>query len=92
MSTVYLIPSILSEEGIAGIPSYVLSNALRCQVFFVENERTARRYLKSLRKEIVIDNYEWFVISDENRISRYRQPHDCVRPLIIAYPAIIAVY
>jgi 16S rRNA (cytidine1402-2'-O)-methyltransferase len=33
-----------------------------CSVFFVENERTARRYLKKLDQSIVIDHYEWFTI------------------------------
>ena len=74
MSTIYLIPSILAEEGIESIPGYVLATARNCQVFFVENERTARRYLKQLSKEFVIDNYEWFVISEEETIVRsFRQ-------------------
>jgi 16S rRNA (cytidine1402-2'-O)-methyltransferase len=33
-----------------------------CSVFFVENERTARRYLKKLDQSIVIDHFEWFTI------------------------------
>lgn len=59
---VYCIPTFLDEEAIETIPAYILSAVLDCQVFFVENERTARRYLKQLSKEIVIDNYEWFAI------------------------------
>ena len=60
--TVYLIPSVLSEDAIETIPSYILGIVKNCQVFFVENERTARRFLKKLSKEIVIDDYEWFTI------------------------------
>lgn len=59
-ATVYLIPSMLHEEGMQSIPSYITEIVKQCQVFFVENERTARRYLKILAKEIIIDNYEWF--------------------------------
>lgn len=59
-ATVYLIPSILHEEGIQSIPSYIADIVKQCQVLFVENERTARRYLKILAKEIIIDSYEWF--------------------------------
>jgi 16S rRNA (cytidine1402-2'-O)-methyltransferase len=33
-----------------------------CHAFFVENDRTARRYLKKIWKEIVIDDYAWFTI------------------------------
>jgi len=60
---VYLIPSLLDEDGINTIPSYIIDAAKDCQVFFVENERTARRYLKQIWKTIVIDDYEWFVIA-----------------------------
>lgn len=59
-ATVYLIPSMLHEEGIQSIPSYITAIVKQCQVFFVENERTARRYLKILAKELIIDDYEWF--------------------------------
>jgi 16S rRNA (cytidine1402-2'-O)-methyltransferase len=61
---VYLVPSVLDERGIEAIPSSVLGAVKNCQVFFVENERTARRYLKLLWKEIVIDNYQWFTINN----------------------------
>src|SRR5215831_9105722 len=59
---VYLIPTYLDEENVAVIPAYILDAVKECQVFFVENERTARRYLKQLWKEMVIDNYEWHTI------------------------------
>ena len=59
-ATVYLIPSMLHEEGLQSVPGYITGVVKQCQVFFVENERTARRYLKILAKEIIIDNYEWF--------------------------------
>lgn len=59
---VYLIPSLLDEDGIKAIPAYVLDAIRDCTVFFVENERTARRYLKRMWKEMTIDDYEWFSI------------------------------
>jgi 16S rRNA (cytidine1402-2'-O)-methyltransferase len=62
-STIYLIPSLLHEEGLQSIPSYIIDVVKQCQVFFVEEERTARRYLKKLDKAIVIDNYEWYTVS-----------------------------
>lgn len=63
-STVYLIPTVLSEGQIDCIPAYILPAVQQCQVFFVENERTARRYLKLLWKEMTIDNYEWYNIKE----------------------------
>jgi len=59
---VYLIPSLLHEDGILSVPHYIIDAVKQCQVLFVENERTARRYLKKLAKEIVIDDYEWFTV------------------------------
>ncbi len=58
-ATVYLIPTVLHEGQITPLPAYILDAVKQCTVFFVENERTARRYLKLLWKEMVIDNYEW---------------------------------
>ena len=60
--TVYLIPCWLEEQVTAPLPPYILDAVKQCNVFFVENERSARRYLKTLWKEMVIDNYEWHPI------------------------------
>ena len=59
-ATVYLIPTVLAEGETTCLPSYILDAIKQCTVFFVENERTARRYLKLLWKEMVIDDYEWY--------------------------------
>lgn len=59
---VYLIPTFLYEQAVETIPSYVLDAVKQCNVFFAENERTARRYLKLLWREMVIDEYKWFTI------------------------------
>jgi len=61
-ATVYLIPTFLDERSLAPLPAYLLDAVKACSVFFVENERSARRYLKSLWKEMVIDRYEWHPI------------------------------
>ena len=62
MATVYLIPAPLEEEQLEPIPAYILTAITSCKVLFVENERTARRYLKKLNREIVIDDFEWHTI------------------------------
>ena len=69
-ATVYLIPSLLHEEGLRSIPSYITDIVKQCQVLFVENERTTRRYLKTLAKEIVIDNYEWFTMAVDDETAK----------------------
>jgi 16S rRNA (cytidine1402-2'-O)-methyltransferase len=59
---VYLIPSFLYDDAIETIPPYIVDAVKNCSVFFVENERSARRYLKKLWREMVIDDYQWFTI------------------------------
>lgn len=61
-SIVYLVPSFLAENAVETIPVYIINAIKSCTVIFAENERTARRFLKSIYKEIIIDNYEWFTI------------------------------
>lgn len=69
MATVYLIPSLLHEEGMESIPPYLISAIKECQVFFVENERTTRRYFKKLWPEMVIDDFEWYNVTDSSGVS-----------------------
>ncbi len=62
LGKVYLIPSFLYEDAVETIPTYIVDVVKGCQVFFVENERFARRYLKKMWREMVIDDYRWFTI------------------------------
>lgn len=62
MGTVFLIPTFLHEDALEPLPAYLLDHIKQCQVFFVENEKTARRFLKKLWREMVIDDYQWFAI------------------------------
>jgi 16S rRNA (cytidine1402-2'-O)-methyltransferase len=66
-ATVYLIPTVLADGATHCLPPYLLDAIKSCQVFFAENERTARRYFKSLWKEMVIDAYEWHTIKDVDK-------------------------
>lgn len=59
---VYLIPVALAEDGLDAIPAYIKTAVSNCSVFFVENERSARRFLKTIWKEMVIDDYTWYSI------------------------------
>jgi 16S rRNA (cytidine1402-2'-O)-methyltransferase len=73
MAIVYLIPSPLEEDEVSVIPAYLLDAIRDCQVFFAENERTARRFFKKLWKvqrpseQIIIDDYKWFTINEATR-------------------------
>ena len=61
-SHIYLIPTVLEESATETIAPYIIDAVKKCQAIFAENERTARRFLKNICKEIVIDDYEWFTI------------------------------
>jgi 16S rRNA (cytidine1402-2'-O)-methyltransferase len=54
-----LIPVPLDEDAIESIPLYVKNALENCQIFFAENEKTARRFFKKIWKEMVIDHYQW---------------------------------
>ncbi len=54
MATIYLIPSMLAENATETIPVYVLDAVKKCKVIFAENELSARRFLKSMDKKIII--------------------------------------
>lgn len=74
-STVYLIPSLLDDAAVETIPAYIIAAVKKCNVIFAENERTARRFLKSVCKEIIIDDYEWHTIhkAEEEQLAAFKQ-------------------
>jgi 16S rRNA (cytidine1402-2'-O)-methyltransferase len=71
---VYLIPSFLAEDAVETIPAYIIASVRNCQVIFAENERTARRFLKRMTREIVIDDFEWHAIHkvEQEQINIFR--------------------
>jgi 16S rRNA (cytidine1402-2'-O)-methyltransferase len=72
---IYLIPSFLSDNAVETIPAYVMNAVRKCSVIFAENERTARRFLKSMDREIVIDDFEWHTLdkAEEEQVSAFRE-------------------
>jgi len=64
MTKVYLIPAPLDTETLDVIPPYVFDAIKECELFFVEDQRTTRRYFKSGWKEMVIDNYTWHTLGE----------------------------
>ncbi|MBK8712572.1 MAG: SAM-dependent methyltransferase [Niastella sp.] len=74
MSQIFLIPALLSDDGINNIPPEVLPAIKNCPVLFAENIRTARRYLKKLDPTIIIDDFEWFEIhkAEQEQVAHFR--------------------
>lgn len=63
---VYLIPTVLSPDTLHTIPAYVTPVVQQISVFFVENERTARRYLKALDRSINIDALQLLLMHENH--------------------------
>ena len=75
LGKVLLLPMLLHEEGWEAIPKDIDQWIKSCDVFFVENEKTTRRYFKKIWREMVIDNYQWFTIHqvEEAQINNFIQ-------------------
>jgi 16S rRNA (cytidine1402-2'-O)-methyltransferase len=75
LGKVLLLPMLLHEEGWEALPKDVANWVKDCDAFFVENEKTTRRFFKKIWKEMVIDDYQWFTIHqvEEAQISAFLQ-------------------
>lgn len=62
LGKVFLLPMLLHEEGWDSIPSDIVKWIQECDAFFVENEKTTRRYFKKLWREMIIEEYIWHAI------------------------------
>lgn len=62
----FLIPSVIAEDAVQTIPSYIRNILLSTDLYIVENLKTARRFIKSVCKEKNIDACE-FVELDKHR-------------------------
>lgn len=64
-STVYLIPIAIAEDGYDAVPAYISEKMELCEIFFVENLRTARRAFKRIHKSFDIDARTWHEIGQK---------------------------
>jgi 16S rRNA (cytidine1402-2'-O)-methyltransferase len=63
---IYLIPTVLAEETAAAvIPAQVAQCIAGLEYFMVENARTARRYIKTMAPEKIIESLQ-IVVIDKN--------------------------
>jgi 16S rRNA (cytidine1402-2'-O)-methyltransferase len=75
----YLIPTTLSEASWeAVLPAAVKQAILECKHFIVENERTARRFLKKVERSINIDELRFFLL---NKHTSPREHNSFIAPL-----------
>ncbi len=66
LGTLYLIPTVLAEDTAAAvIPAQVAHCIASLEYFIVENARTARRYIKTMAPDKVIESLQ-IVVIDKN--------------------------
>lgn len=74
-SSLYLIPNLIGDTVIESVlPADLYSRINHIRHFIVEDVRTARRFLKKLNKEIVIDDLTFYELnkhSDPTQVSAY---------------------
>ncbi|MEL6122223.1 MAG: SAM-dependent methyltransferase [Bacteroidota bacterium] len=66
MPRLYLIPSLLHEEGIQHIPPAVKTTIEKISYYVVERIRTARRFIKIVDKQITIDSLSMLEMSKKD--------------------------
>lgn len=65
----HLIPNILAENTAHKMPSYLIDIVNEIKVFYVEEIRSARRFLKMLNKQIVIDDLTFHLLNEHHQES-----------------------
>lgn len=77
---VYLIPSVISENTQEQVIPLHVKNAIKaCDFFLVENLRTARRYISSLRLGLIIEDLEFDILDKK---TSYEACIDLIQPIL----------
>lgn len=71
-ASLYLIPCPITEDGTDTLSPRVADAVKLCQSFFVENLRSARRFLKKLHRDFDIDGMQWYVIGEPATTQAFR--------------------
>lgn len=80
LGKVYLIPSVISENTQEQvIPLHVKNAIKKCDFFLVENLRTARRYISSLRLGLTIEDLDFDILDKK---TTYEACIDLIQPIL----------
>jgi len=76
----YVIPNVISDDTQNEvIPNQVKEAIKKCDIFFVENLRTARRYISSLKLGLVIEDLRFEVVDKK---TTFEECFDLIQPII----------
>ena len=77
---IYLIPNVISEGTQTDvIPEQVKSAILKCDFFLVENVRTARRYISSLKLGLTIEELRFEILDKK---TSFEECVDLIQPIL----------
>ena len=77
---VYLIPSVISENTQGEVIPLHVKNAIKaCDSFLVENLRTSRRYISSLKMGLIIEDLEFEILDKK---TTYEACIDLLQPIL----------
>lgn len=65
----HLIPNLLAENSVHKMPNYLVDIVTNIKIFYVEEIKSARRFLKLLNKQIVIDDLEFHILNEHHQDS-----------------------
>ena len=68
-AVLHLIPNLLAPDQAQVIPSYLSEIVSNLKVFYVEEIKSARRFLKKMNKDIVIDHLTFFMLNEHENNS-----------------------
>ncbi len=68
MAGLYILPSLLSPEGIDHIPGVVRSRIEKLRIFVVERTRTARRFIRAILPDYPIDEASFFELDKHDML------------------------
>jgi len=71
----YILPSLLSSEGIDHIPETVKARISELRVFIVERTRTARRFIRAVLPEYPIDEASFYELDKHDILSSQAMIH-----------------
>jgi len=67
--TLHLIPNFLDVNSPHTIPAYLVQVVTDIKIWYVEEIRSARRYLKAMNRDIIIDNLNFHILNEHENAS-----------------------
>ena len=69
LGKLHLVPNVLAENAIYSIPAYLKPIVTGIKIWYVEEIRSARRFLKAMNKEIIIDDLTFYILNEHEQES-----------------------